>query len=159
MELIIRNNRELVRGVDRSLSVTMSALSVGATIAVALANQKATLDTMDAVNRSTSDLIASTAARLKTQGVEIQNRASSATLDIESLKAAFQDINTAIADISKYRAEALPKMAQSILEMDRISQEAEQSIGRLEEGNRRQPQLLSSGAAMLPSGQGSPKKP
>ena len=138
LELILRNNRELIRGVDRSLGVTVSALSVGATIALALNHQKTTLETVESVNRSTSDLIAANAARLKTQGVEIQKRASSATLDIESLKSAFRDIETAMNDIAQYRVEALPKMAASILEMDRLSQQAEQNIRKLEKGNQTQ---------------------
>ena len=38
-ELIIRNNRELIRGVDRALDVTVSALQVAVTVALALAHQ------------------------------------------------------------------------------------------------------------------------
>ncbi len=39
VELVMRNNRELIRGVDRALNVTISALSVAVTVALALANQ------------------------------------------------------------------------------------------------------------------------
>ena len=74
MELVVRNNKELIRGVNRALNVTMSALQVGVTVAVALQKQKDVLDKVSAVSSTTSDLIASTAARLKTQGVEIQKK-------------------------------------------------------------------------------------
>jgi uncharacterized protein YaaN involved in tellurite resistance len=135
-EIIIRNNKELARGVDRSLMVTITALEVGATVALALANQKIVLEKMDAVGKTTSDLIAGTAARLKTQGVEIHKQASSAQLNIESLKAAFADIRTAMDDISNFRVQALPQMAASVLELDKLSREAGKTIQKMEEGNQ-----------------------
>jgi uncharacterized protein YaaN involved in tellurite resistance len=135
-EIIIRNNKELARGVDRSLMVTITALEVGATVALALANQKIVLEKMDAVGKTTSDLIAGTAARLKTQGVEIHKQASSAQLNIESLKAAFADIRTAMDDISNFRVQALPQMAASVLELDKLSREAGKTILKMEEGNQ-----------------------
>jgi uncharacterized protein YaaN involved in tellurite resistance len=140
-EIIIRNNKELARGVDRSLMVTVTALEVGATVALALANQKIVLEKIDAVGKTTSDLIAGTAARLKTQGVEIHKQASSAQLNIESLKAAFADIRTAMEDISNFRVQALPGMAASVLELDHLSREAEKTIRKMEEGNQAKPNL------------------
>ena len=38
IEIIIRNNRELIRGVDRAIDVTVSALQVAVTVALALAH-------------------------------------------------------------------------------------------------------------------------
>ena len=132
IEIIRRNNIELMRGVDRARQVTMSALQVAVTVALALENQKLVLNRVSALNQTTSGLIASTAAQLKTQGVEIHRQAASATLDIEALKSAFSDINEAIDDIATYRREALPAMAQSIMELDELGAEAERSIERME---------------------------
>lgn len=138
-ELVIRNNKELARGVDRALSVTVTALQVAATVAMALANQKIVLDKIEAVNRTTSDIIAGTAARLRTQGVQIQQQASNAMLDISSLKAAFTDLNGAIDDLSKFRQNALPQMAATVLELDQVTADAEKAIAKMEEGNRNKP--------------------
>ncbi len=140
-EIIIRNNKELVRGVDRALNVTISALEVGASVAMALANQKIVLDKVDAVNKTTSDLIAGTANRLKTQGVEIQTRAASTQLDLNALKVAFQDINQAMNDISEFRMKALPQMATTIGDLSKLTQEAEGAIKKMEQGNRSKPDL------------------
>ncbi len=139
LELIQRNNLELMRGVNRALNVTVSALHVGATVALALANQKIVLDKLQSVNKTTNDLIAGTAARLKTQGAEIHKQATSTQLDMNVLKAAFADLNSAMEDLSKFRQNALPQMAQSVLELDKISKEAGQTIAKMEEGNRRRP--------------------
>lgn len=133
-ELIIRNNRELIRGVDRAIDVTVSALQVAVTVALALAHQKIVIDKVEAVNRTTSDLIAGTAERLKTQGTQIHEQASGAMLDMESLRQAFRDINAAFDEISRYRKEALPQMASTILELDHLAAESEEAIERLEKG-------------------------
>jgi uncharacterized protein YaaN involved in tellurite resistance len=140
-ELIIRNNKELARGVTRALNVTVTALQVGATVAVALESQKAVLDKINTVSQTTSELIAGTAARLKTQGVEIQKQASSAMLNMDSLKAAFADVQAAINDVSAFRTAALPQMASSVLELDKLTSAAEKSIQALEKGRDAKPQI------------------
>ena len=133
-EMIIRNNRELTRGVDRAIDVTVSALQVAVTVALALAHQKVVLDKVEAVNRATSDLIAGTAERLKTQGTEIHEQAAGTMLDMDSLRSAFEDISIALDEISRYRREALPQMATTILELDELAAESEEAIARMEEG-------------------------
>jgi uncharacterized protein YaaN involved in tellurite resistance len=140
-ELIVRNNRELVRGVDRAVDVTVSALQVAVTVALALAHQKIVLDKVEAINRTTSDLIAGTAERLKTQGTEIHRQAAGTMLDMDSLRSAFEDINIALAEISRYRKEALPQMAGTILELDKLTAEGEAAIDRLEQGQTGTPTI------------------
>ncbi len=130
--IIVRNNRELVRGVNRALDVTISALQVAVSVAMAVAHQKVVLDKVEALNRTTSDMIAGTAARLKSQGSQIHQQASSAMLDMDALQSAFRDINIALDEISRYRREALPEMASSIVEMDKLTIEAEKAIERHE---------------------------
>ncbi len=133
-EIVKRNNLELSRGVDRALNVTVSALNVAVNVALALNNQRIVLDKVNALNTTTSDLIAGTAERLKTQGTAIHIQASSATLDMNALKSAFADIDRAMGEINRYRQQALPKMAQTILEFDKLTEAGEESVKRLEEG-------------------------
>ena len=132
MEMIIRNNKELMRGVNRALTTTVSALQVGVTLALALANQKIVLEKVQAINATTESLIAGTAERLKTQGAEIQKQASSTQINMDVLKQAFADVSTALEDIDNYRQQALPEMAKSILEMDQMSAKAESEIKKVE---------------------------
>lgn len=140
-ELIIRNNTELVRGVNRALNVTVTALQVAATVALALANQKIVLDKLSAVNQTTSDLIAGTAARLRTQGVQIQQQAANAQLDMNSLRAAFADLNGAIDDLATFRRNALPQMAQTVLDLDQVTREATQAIQKLDKAKQLHPAI------------------
>ncbi len=132
LEVVMRNNKELVRGVNRARHVTVNALQVAVTLALALANQKIVLDKVQAVNETTSDLIAGTARRLKEQGAEIHKQAASTQIDMKALQSAFRDIHAALDDISRYRQQALPKMAQTITEMDRLTTEGEKKIRQME---------------------------
>jgi uncharacterized protein YaaN involved in tellurite resistance len=134
IEIIIRNNRELIRGVDRAIDVTISALQVAVTVALALAHQKIVLDKIEAINATTSSMIAGTAERLKTQGAAIHQQASSTMLDMDALRSAFDDIDTALDEISRYRREALPTMAGTILELDQLTAETEGAIEQMESG-------------------------
>jgi uncharacterized protein YaaN involved in tellurite resistance len=135
-EIVIRNNKELVRGVNRALNVTVSALQVAVTLALALANQKIVLEKVQAISATTDNLIAGTAERLKTQGAEIHKQASGTGLNIDVLKQSFVDIRAALEDISRYRREALPKMAQNILEMDQLAQQSEEQIRKFEKAGQ-----------------------
>ena len=132
IDLIMRNNTELTRGVDRAINVTVSALQVAVTLALALANQKIVLEKVQAISTTTEGLIAGTANRLKTQGAEIHKQASGTQLDIETLKQSFADIRSALDDIARYRREALPKMAQNIIEMDQLATESEAKVKQFE---------------------------
>lgn len=141
IEIITRNNKELVRGVNRATNVTANALNVAVIVALALANQKIVLSKIESVNTTTNKLIGDTARKLKEQGAEIHKQASSSQLDINTLKQAFADINSALQDISRFRREALPKMANTILEMDKLTKETENSIKKLEKGTEVSPAM------------------
>jgi uncharacterized protein YaaN involved in tellurite resistance len=135
LEVVIRNNRELIRGVDRALNVTVSALNVAVTTALALANQRLVLDRVEALNTTTSAMIAGTAKQLRSQGVDIQTRGASATLDMEDLEAAFTDVIGAIDEVSRYRREALPRLDAQIDRLEKLTHKGDAAISDLERGN------------------------
>jgi uncharacterized protein YaaN involved in tellurite resistance len=135
LEVVMRNNKELIRGVNRARHVTVNALQVAVTLALALANQRIVLDKVEAVNKTTSDLIAGTAKRLKQQGAEIHKQAASTQIDMKALQSAFRDIHAALDDISRFRQKALPKMAQTIKDMDKLTTEGEKRIKHMEKAD------------------------
>jgi uncharacterized protein YaaN involved in tellurite resistance len=132
LEVVIRNNRELIRGVDRAINVTVSALTVAVTVALALANQRLVLDRVEALNTTTSAMIGGTARALRQQGVEIQQRASGAMLDMQALEQAFEDVMGAIDDLSRYRQEALPRLDAQIDRLADLSRRGGAAIDRLQ---------------------------
>ena len=135
LEVIIRNNRELMRGVDRAIHVTVSALTVAVAVALALANQRLVLDRVESLNATTSDMITGTARALRQQGVEIQTRAASAQLDMQALEQAFDEVQGAIDDLSRYRQEALPQLDAQIDRLAQLAHQGGASIKKLQRGN------------------------
>lgn len=133
MEVIRRNNLELIRAVDRAQSVTVSSLRVAVTVAGALYNQKIVLDKVKALNATTESMIASTSRMLKEQGTEIQRQATEATVSPETLKQAFADALGALDDISTYKQEALPRIAQTIQEFKQIAEKGEARLKQMED--------------------------
>lgn len=152
LEVVIRNNRELMRGVDRAINVTVSALNVAVTVALALANQRLVLDRVESLNKTTSDLIAGTAKALRTQGVAIQTRAASTTLDMAQLESAFTDVIGAIDEVSRYRREALPRLDEQIDRLDVLARKGEEAIARLDEGNAARPGVTALGSGGATAG-------
>lgn len=144
LEVVIRNNKELIRGVNRALNVTITALEVAVTVATAVAHQKIVLDKINALNATTDNIIAGTAKALRTTVAETNKLASSSSLSMETLRQAFVDTRAAMDDISTFRMNALPKMATAILEMDNITKEAENCIQKMEKGNVARPKLAES---------------
>ena len=135
MEVVIRNNRELIRGVDRALNTTIQALQTAVLLSLALAHQRIVLDKITALNTTTDNMIAQIGEKLKMQAVEINKKASSATLSIENLKKTFGDIRDAMNEISKFRIEALPSMDKDISAMEELTSEAQKSIQKMEAGS------------------------
>ena len=125
MEVIRRNNQELIRAVSRAENVTVAALRTAVTVAGALYHQKIVLEKVQILNTATNDMISATSRMLKEQGTAVQEQAVEAGISPETLKQAFADTLSALDDISAYKEKALPQMAQTIQEFRQIAEEGE----------------------------------
>lgn len=125
MEVIRRNNLELICAVSRAENVTVAALRTAVTVAGALYHQKIVLEKVQMLNTATNDMISATSRMLKEQGTAIQQQAVEAGISPETLKQAFTDTLSALDDISAYKEKALPQMAQTIQEFRQIAEEGE----------------------------------
>ncbi len=114
LDLIRKNNLELIRGVDRAQTTTVAALRTAVMVSQALGRQKLVLDQINALNSTTSDLIAATAEQLKIQGTQIHEQASSTSIDVAKLQAAFDSTFQAMDAVDTFRAQAVTSMAQTV---------------------------------------------
>jgi uncharacterized protein YaaN involved in tellurite resistance len=114
IDLVKRNNVELIKGVDRATTTTIAALRTAVIVAQALSNQKLVLDQIDALNTTTSSLIESTSKLLATQSVEINKQAASSTVSIDALKVAFENVYQSMDAIDAFKVQALDSMAQTV---------------------------------------------
>lgn len=132
MDVLRRNNNELIRAVERAETVTVSSLRTAVTVAGALYNQKIVLQKVQTLNAATNQMIQSTSEMLKQQGTQIQQQSSEANISPETLKKSFEETLSALDDISKYKQEALPKMRQTIEEFRTIADEGEKRLTQME---------------------------
>ena len=133
MEVIRKNNYELIRSVNRAQTVTIAALNVAVTVAGALYNQKIVLEKVKTLNQATNSMIEATSRMLNTQGTEIQKQAMDSNIDVETLKGAFKETLEALESINQYKQKALPQMKETIAEVKQLADEGENVIRNMEE--------------------------
>jgi uncharacterized protein YaaN involved in tellurite resistance len=126
LDLVKKNNVELVKGVDRASTTTVSALRTAVTVAQALTNQKLVLDQITAINTTTAGLIDSTGALLKSNTASIHEQAASSTIPVETLQRAFQNIYDTMDAIDTFKLKALDSMKTTV---NTLSNEVEKSKG------------------------------
>ncbi|MFN3371111.1 MAG: toxic anion resistance protein [Sphingomonadaceae bacterium] len=126
LDLVKKNNLELLKGVDRASTTTVSALRTAVTVAQALTGQKLVLDQITALNTTTANVIEQTGAMLKTQTAEIHKQAASSTIPVETLRQAFQNIYDTMDSIDQFKLQALDSMKSTV---EALSGEVEKSKG------------------------------
>ncbi|RZV52109.1 MAG: toxic anion resistance protein [Sphingomonadaceae bacterium] len=114
LDLVKKNNVELVKGVDRASTTTVSALRTAVTVAQAMSNQKLVLEQIGALNTTTAGMIDSTGNLLKSQSATIHEQAASSTIPIETLQRAFQNIYDTMDQIDTFKLQALDNMKQTV---------------------------------------------
>ncbi|MCL1818416.1 MAG: toxic anion resistance protein, partial [Spirochaetaceae bacterium] len=135
MEVIQRNNKELIRGVDRAKTVTVTALRTAVMVASALYNQKIVLQKIQMLNETTNNMIAATSKMLKEQGTDIHKQSIESALSVDTLKTAFQDVMEALDEISAFKQNALPAMQVTISQFRELADKGESAIQRIEKAN------------------------
>jgi uncharacterized protein YaaN involved in tellurite resistance len=148
IDVIIKNNLELIKGVDRASTTTVSALRTAVIVAQALNNQKLVLDQIAALNTTTSDLIQRTSEMMRDNSAQIQQQAASATIGLPQLQAAFANIYATMDSIDTFKMQALETMATTI---GTLESEVVKSREYLERVSRQDAQLAS-GALDLAEG-------
>ncbi|MDD3610693.1 MAG: toxic anion resistance protein [Halothiobacillaceae bacterium] len=114
LDMIRKNNFELIKGVDRASTTTVSALRTAVMVAQALGNQKLVLDQINALNTTTSSMIEGTARMLRQQSADIHHQAANATVSLDALKNAFNDIYATMDEMANYKIKALENMKQTV---------------------------------------------
>lgn len=126
LDLVKKNNIELIKGVDRASTTTVAALRTAVTVAQAMANQRLVLQQVTALNETTAGLIDSTGTLLRDQTGKIHEMAASSTIPMETLQRAFQNIYDTMDTIDTFKVKALESMKQTVTT---LSAEVEKSKG------------------------------
>ncbi|MBC7158775.1 MAG: toxic anion resistance protein, partial [Porphyrobacter sp.] len=86
LDLVKKNNVELVKGVDRASTTTVAALRTAVTVAQAMTNQRLVLGQITALNETTAGIIDSTGKLLRENTARIHEQAAGSTIPLETLQ-------------------------------------------------------------------------
>jgi uncharacterized protein YaaN involved in tellurite resistance len=136
LDLVKKNNVELVKGVDRASTTTVAALRTAVTVSQAMANQRLVLEQVTALNSTTAGLIDSTGQLLRDQTGKIHEMAASSTIPIETLQRAFQNIYDTMDNIDTFKVKALESMKQTVTTLTAEVEKSKGYIARAEGANQ-----------------------
>ena len=126
LDLVKKNNVELVKGVDRASTTTVSALRTAVTVAQALGAQKLVLEQITGLNTTTANIIDSTGKLLRSQTATIHEQAASSTIPLETLSRAFQNVYDTMDAIDTFKLKALDSMKTTV---NALTSEVDRSKG------------------------------
>ncbi|MER6257314.1 toxic anion resistance protein [Streptomyces sp. NPDC001584] len=114
MDVVRRSNDELIKGVDRAATTTVSALRIAVMLASALDNQRKVIEQVNALKGTTEELIRGNAEMLSTQSGEIQRIAADPAVGAETLRTAFAQIYKTLDAIDTFKVQATQNMAATV---------------------------------------------
>lgn len=132
INILLKNNKTLIKSVDRAQNVTKHALVIGVSIAIGLQQQKKTLEAVQSANTASEDLLVANSEALKTQGVEIQKQSANAVLSIDKMQLAFENTIQAIEDVEEFKRASLEPMKGAIAELKTLSDNVSNKIEKIE---------------------------
>lgn len=136
LDILIKNNKELINSTKRTQTLTVAALRIGALVAAGLAEEGKTLDAINRTNKVTGDILESNGKMLKERGADIHKRASSAMINMDQMTNALTDTLAAINDIEKYKREAIPQMRETASKLRVMNNSIERNIKKIEVGEK-----------------------
>ena len=148
LDLVKKNNVELVKGVDRASTTTVGALRTAVTVAQAMTNQRLVLQQITALNTTTAGLIDSTGKLLKEQTGSIHEQAAASTIPLETLQRAFQNIYDTMDNIDTFKLKALDSMKTTV---ETLTSEVEKSRGYIARAEGAAQAKIGSGSTAAPS--------
>jgi uncharacterized protein YaaN involved in tellurite resistance len=136
LDLVKKNNVELVKGVDRASTTTVGALRTAVTVAQAMTNQRLVLDQITALNTTTAGIIDGTGKMLRENTARIHEQAVSSAIPLDTLSRAFQNIYDTMDAIDTFKLKALDSMKATSEALDKEVQKSKGYIARAEGQNQ-----------------------
>ena len=136
LDLVKKNNVELVKGVDRASTTTVGALRTAVTVSEAMTNQRLVLGQITALNETTAGIIDSTSTLLREQTGKIHEQAAASTIPLETLQRAFQNIYDTMDEVDTFKIRALDSMKQTVTVLSGEIEKSKGYIARAEGQNQ-----------------------
>lgn len=118
LDLVRKNNVELIKGVERARTTTISALRTAVLVSEALGTQKLVLDQIGALNDATNAMIGRTSDLLQQQTSTVHEQATTSGVGVETLQKAFDSVFATMDAIDGYRAKAVASMQETVVALE-----------------------------------------
>ncbi|MXO94199.1 toxic anion resistance protein [Erythrobacter arachoides] len=151
LDLVKKNNVELVKGVDRASTTTVGALRTAVTVAQAMTNQRLVLGQITALNQTTAGIIDSTSTLLRENTGKIHEQAAASTIPLETLQRAFQNIYDTMDEVDSFKLRALDSMKQTVQTLSTEVEKSKGYIARAEGQNQAAAQVSESSLLQIES--------
>lgn len=138
LDVVRRNNDELIKGIERAVATTVTALRIGVVVAAALTGQREVIDQVDAVRGLTDSILRSNATLMSLQGQDIQRIAATPAVGIDAVRTSFDQIYTAIDAIDTFKARAADSMSSTVTALDAEIRRAHDHLRRVRETGEQQ---------------------
>ena len=149
LDLVKKNNVELVKGVDRASTTTVGALRTAVTVSEAMTNQRLVLQQITALNDTTAGIIDGTSTMLREQTGKIHEQAASSTIPLETLQRAFQNIYDTMDEVDEFKLRALSSMKETVTVLTDEVEKSKGYIARAEGQAQAQSKLSSTEPSLL----------
>jgi uncharacterized protein YaaN involved in tellurite resistance len=143
IDVLVKNNRELIRNVRRTDQVALTVFAIGATLAIGLDQQAKTLKLTQDVNEMTANAMINNSKLLKEQGAEIQKQAAQGAIPVEAINEATQNLIAAVEDVENFKINALPQMKESIANLNKLNVVVDNRIKQIDERDKQREELAS----------------
>jgi uncharacterized protein YaaN involved in tellurite resistance len=130
MGLVQSNNVELIKGVDRARTTTLTALRTAVMVASALDTQKQVMEQTKALKETTEQTILRNSELLRQQTASIHEQATDTAVSVDVLNQAFDNIYATIDAVETYRSKALGVMQENIGQLNTQLERARPQVDR-----------------------------
>ena len=127
MDIVRKNNRELISAITRAQTVTMAALRTAVILAGAKYNQRLGMKNVREINLA-ADNLAKSSASLRPDSQDFQSQLDQTSASVETLKQAFENAFNALDGLQEYRNKALPQMEKSLEDFHQLARQGKERI-------------------------------
>ena len=115
LEIIRRNNKEIIRNIEKIKNITIEALNTAVIVAKSIYNQKLVLKGLDKLKVKTQDLMVGTGKIINN---DIDTNSSNDKLEL--MKVMFNNILTTIEEADEQNKKSIPESELKIIELKKI---------------------------------------
>ena len=136
IRLIQRTNMMDANNTESQLKMTIPLWKNQLSLAVALYNQKQSVEIKDKVTQATNDILKKNAEMMKTQTVEIVKQSQRSVIDIETLRKTTQDMIATVEEVKKAKSEYARRSAEAVAEIAKLEKQLSLASGDMQESSK-----------------------